>query len=138
MEFNVKREDLVAISFSYRRVFYRRVFETPWAFNMPSEPASTPRPQLCARRLDLEAPELEPALYRRIQLKGDFNPEDFETRQEFAVSADGTRVPMFIVQRAGTPRDGNNPTLLYGYGGARAALHQGLGAQPVWSCRVEL
>lgn len=51
-------------------------------------------------------------------MKGDFNPEEFETRQEFAVSADGTRVPMFIVQRVGTPRDGNNPTLLYGYGGA--------------------
>ena len=61
---------------------------------------------------------VEPVLYRRIKLKGDFNPEDFETRQEFAVSADGTRIPMFIVQRAGTLSDGNNPTLLYGYGGA--------------------
>lgn len=56
-------------------------------------------------------------LYRRIKLKGDFNPDDFETRQEFAVSADGTRVPMFIVQRAGAPLEGKSPTLLYGYGG---------------------
>ena len=64
---------------------------------------------------------MEPVLHRRTKLKGHFNPEDFETRQEFAVSADGTRVPMFIVQRAGTLNDGTNPTLLYGYGGASQA-----------------
>lgn len=43
--------------------------------------------------------------------------DDIEVSREFAISKDGTRVPLNIVRRKGTPRDGNNPTLLYGYGG---------------------
>ncbi len=46
-----------------------------------------------------------------------FEPADYETRQIFYTSKDGTRVPMFVVARKGTRLDGNNPTLLYGYGG---------------------
>ena len=41
----------------------------------------------------------------------------FETRQVFYNSKDGTRVPMFITMKKGTALDGNNPTILYGYGG---------------------
>jgi prolyl oligopeptidase len=41
----------------------------------------------------------------------------FETRQVFYNSRDGTRVPMFITMKKGTVLDGNNPTVLYGYGG---------------------
>ena len=67
-------------------------------------------------RLDLAQPEPEATLFRRIELEG-LNPDDFETTQRFVSSRDGARIPMFIVQRKGTPRDGNNPTLLYGYGG---------------------
>jgi prolyl oligopeptidase len=46
-----------------------------------------------------------------------FDFDQYQTRQEFAHSRDGTRVPMFVVERRGTARDGQNPTLLYGYGG---------------------
>lgn len=46
-----------------------------------------------------------------------FNPEDYEVKQVFYPSKDGTKVPMFIVHRKGLKLDGNNPTLLYGYGG---------------------
>ena len=74
---------------------------------------------LYPRRLDLTQPEPEATLFRRIELEG-LNPDDFETRQRFVSSRDGARIPMFIVQRKGTPRDGNNPTLLYGYGGPSA------------------
>lgn len=55
----------------------------------------------------------------------DFNPEDFETRQVFYTSKDGTRVPMFIVHKKGLELDGNNPTLLYGYGGFNASMTPG-------------
>ena len=51
-----------------------------------------------------------------------FNPADYETRQVFYTSKDGTRVPMFITHRRGLKLDGTNPTLLYGYGGFNISL----------------
>ena len=41
----------------------------------------------------------------------------YETRASFAMSKDGTRVPLFVTAKKGLPLDGNNPTMLYGYGG---------------------
>jgi prolyl oligopeptidase len=46
-----------------------------------------------------------------------FDPTQFETKQVFYTSKDGTKVPMFIMHKKGIKLDGNNPTLLYGYGG---------------------
>ena len=46
-----------------------------------------------------------------------FDATPYETRQVFFTSKDGTRVPMFITGKRGVALDGNNPTLLYGYGG---------------------
>ena len=48
-------------------------------------------------------------------IKFDFSP--YITRQVFATSKDGTKVPMFLVHRADLKLNGQNPTLLYGYGG---------------------
>ena len=45
-----------------------------------------------------------------------YTPEDYEQYREWAVAADGTRVPISLVCRRGTPRDGRAPCLLYGYG----------------------
>lgn len=50
------------------------------------------------------------------QPKVDFNPEDYETKQIFYLSKDGTKVPMFIVHKKGMKLDGTNPTMLYAYG----------------------
>lgn len=47
----------------------------------------------------------------------DFDPEKYETKQVFFSSKDGERIPMFITHKKGLTLDGNNPTLLYGYGG---------------------
>jgi prolyl oligopeptidase len=46
-----------------------------------------------------------------------FNRDQFETRQVFYPSKDGTQIPMFIVQPKGLELDGNTPVILYGYGG---------------------
>ena len=52
----------------------------------------------------------------------DFNPSDYETKQVFYTSKDGTKVPMFLTYRKGLKLDGTNPTLLYGYGGFNVSL----------------
>ena len=52
----------------------------------------------------------------------DFKPADYETKQVFYTSKDGTKVPMFLTYRKGLKLDGTNPTLLYGYGGFNISL----------------
>jgi len=56
------------------------------------------------------------------QPKVDFNPSDYETKQIFYNSKDGTKVPMFIIHKKGIKLDGNNPTYLYSYGGFNVSL----------------
>ena len=51
-----------------------------------------------------------------------FDPSAYETRQVFYTSKDGTRVPMFITAKKGVALDGNNPTLLYAYGGFNISM----------------
>ena len=64
-------------------------------------------------RLDLAS--LKTNLFREPKVL--FDPGQFETRQVFYQSSDGTRVPMFITARRGIKLDGSHPVLLYGYGG---------------------
>ena len=60
-------------------------------------------------------------LWKTPQLAG-FDPGQFQTQEVFFPSKDGTRVPLYIVSRKGTGLNGNNPTLLYGYGGFNISL----------------
>ena len=51
-----------------------------------------------------------------------FDATPYETVQQFATSTDGTKIPYFVVKRKELRNDGNNPTLLYGYGGFQISL----------------
>ncbi|CAD5948717.1 prolyl oligopeptidase family serine peptidase [Planktothrix agardhii] len=62
----------------------------------------------------------ESTIYRQAQV--DFNPDDYETQQIFYPSKDGTLIPMFITAKKGVELNGNNPTILYGYGGFNISL----------------
>jgi prolyl oligopeptidase len=62
----------------------------------------------------------ESSLFRQPLV--DFTPEDYETKQVFYHSKDGTRISMFITHKKGLVLDGNNPTYLYAYGGFNVAL----------------
>jgi prolyl oligopeptidase len=54
--------------------------------------------------------------------KVDFNPEQFESKQVWFESKDGTEIPMFIVHKKGLNMDGERPTYLYAYGGFNISL----------------
>ncbi|MBT8292380.1 MAG: prolyl oligopeptidase family serine peptidase [Eudoraea sp.] len=52
----------------------------------------------------------------------DFNPDDYESKQVFYTSKDGTKVPMIITYKKGLELNSKNPTILYGYGGFNVSL----------------
>ncbi len=59
-----------------------------------------------------------------------FNGDDYESKQVFYKSNDGTRVPMIITYKKNTPLNGKNPTMLYGYGGFNISQTPGFGIAP--------
>lgn len=69
-------------------------------------------------RLDVSSDEK--SVFRKPMIG--FDPDDFETRQVFYKSKDGTSIPMFITHKKGLVRNGENPTLLYGYGGFNISI----------------
>ncbi len=89
----------------------RKDTETFYAFTSFTTPTTI-------YRYDLKTGKSE--IYR--QPKVDFNPNDYETKQVFYKSKDGTRAPMFITHKKGLKLNGNNPTYLYGYGGFNVSL----------------
>ena len=72
-------------------------------------------------RLDLKS--FESTIYKAPKLA--YNPDDYETKQEFYPSKDGTKIPIFVTSKKGLKLDGSNPTLLYGYGGFNVPLTPG-------------
>ena len=63
----------------------------------------------------------------------DFNPDDYESKQVFYTSKDGTKIPMIITYKKGLKMNGKNPTILYGYGGFNISLTPSFSiANAVW------
>lgn len=62
-------------------------------------------------------------VFRKTETK--FDPTSFETKQVFFTSKDGAKVPMFLTYKKGMKLDGNNPVLLYGYGGFNIPMTPG-------------
>ncbi len=70
-------------------------------------------------------------LYMKPAIK--FNADDYESKQVFYTSHDGTKVPMMISYKKGIKLDGKNPTILYGYGGFNISLTPGFSVtNAVW------
>ena len=69
-------------------------------------------------KFDMDSGDSE--LYRKPDI--DFNPDNYESKQVFYTSKDGTKVPMIITHKKGLELDGKNPTILYGYGGFNISL----------------
>jgi prolyl oligopeptidase len=72
-------------------------------------------------RYDLSTGEKQLLFRAKVAMK----PEEYEVKQVFYTSKDGTKVPMFISHKKGLKLDGNNPTLLYGYGGFDISMTPG-------------
>jgi len=64
------------------------------------------------------------SLFRAPEIPG-LDVNQYDTRQVFVTSKDGAKVPMFLVHKKGLALDGNNPTLMYGYGGFNIATTPG-------------
>ncbi|MFV8338916.1 prolyl oligopeptidase family serine peptidase [Flavobacterium sp. LB3P21] len=71
------------------------------------------------------------AVYQKPKV--DFDSEQYESKQVFYTSKDGTKIPMIITHKKGLKLDGTNPTMLYGYGGFNVSLTPSFSiANAVW------
>ena len=70
----------------------------------------------------------EKTLLKQEEVLGGFDSADYRTERLHATAADGTRVPISLVYRDGTERDGRSPLLLYGYGSYGHSLDAAFGS----------
>ncbi|MDT8392400.1 MAG: S9 family peptidase [Bacteroidales bacterium] len=71
---------------------------------------------------DYNMSKRESELLKRQEVIGDYNPDDYYAERLFAEAADGIKVPVSLVYKKGIKRNGNNPTVLYGYGSYGASM----------------
>jgi oligopeptidase B len=71
---------------------------------------------------DYDMARRELVLRKRTPVLGGYDPGELEQRREWATADDGTRVPISLVCRRGTPRDGSAPCVIYGYGSYESSM----------------
>jgi len=71
---------------------------------------------------DLEVATGKLVLRKQQPVLGGYDPAGYEQHREWATAPDGTRVPISVVCRKGTPRDGSAPAMLYGYGSYETSI----------------
>lgn len=106
--YEVKLPDVGTAGGFYGKQDQSEVFYTFTSFTYPGE----------IFRYDIE--KNQSSLFRRPEVK--FDPAEYKTTQVFYSSKDGTKVPMFLVHKKDLELNGNNPALLYGYGGFNIAI----------------
>ena len=74
---------------------------------------------------DYDMETRERTLLKREEVLGGFDPANYRTERLYATAADGVRVPISVVARNDTPRDGTSPLLLYGYGSYGISMDAG-------------
>ncbi len=74
---------------------------------------------------DVDVVTRERVLRKQQPVLGGYDPADYEQHRSWATAPDGTQVPVSIVCRAGTPRDGSAACLLYGYGSYELSIDPG-------------
>lgn len=102
-ENEIKLPSIGSISGFSGRKNFKEVFYTFVSFTYPQS----------IYKYDIEKKSSD--LFHSTEL--DFKSDDYESKQVFYPSKDGTKIPMFLVYKKGLELNGNNPTLLYGYGG---------------------
>ncbi|KQX76056.1 S9 family peptidase [Aeromicrobium sp. Root472D3] len=75
--------------------------------------------------LDYDPSTKELILRKQAPVLGGYDSDEYEQHRSWAVADDGTRVPVSIVCRKDTPRDGTAPALIYGYGSYEASMDPG-------------
>ncbi len=90
-----------------------------FGYSSLSTPAST---------FDYDMRTRERTLLKQDEVLGGFDPTRYRTERLHAVAADGARVPISLVARRDTPRDGTSPLLLYGYGAYGISMDAGFGS----------
>ncbi len=111
----------------------------PWEIKFPEplysvDPAGNPEYRTGMFRLrytslvtptsvyDCDVSTGELLLRKQEPVLGGYSPQAYEQHREWATAPDGTKVPISIVCRAGTPRDGSAPCVLYGYGSYETSM----------------
>jgi len=114
---DIKLPDIGAVNSISAKKKEAEVFYTFTSYTMP------------ARIYKYDATANKSEIY--FQPKVDFKPEDYQTKQIFYTSKDGTKIPMFIVMKKGTKLNGDNPLLMYGYGGFNVVYKPGFNASRI-------